>query len=767
MRVLYNDIKNLIENFNLSPYQLKELFENIGIEVENFIDLSEGLKDKVFAGIVKDLKLDGNLKILKVWTKVGEFQIITTAQVNINDKVVLALEGTKLKNGEEIRKKYIKSYLSEGMLLSEEEIGISDISDRVIILPSDFDLNEDVLNYLQLNDYLYELYIFPNRGDLMGLLGICYEIASYLNLSVKDIEMIKKENFEDVNFPIEIENNEGCFRYVGRIIKNVNVSDSPSYLRYKLYLLGFRSINNIVDITNYVMWEIGQPLHAFDLERINEKIIVRNARDGETIKCLDNVERKLSSEILVIADKYKPVAIAGIIGGEESAISNDTKHILLESAYFNKSYISRASRMLKLKTESSKRFEKGLNWEFVEIASKRASYLISKIANGILFNAIDVYKNKIEKKKIKVYLENVNKLLGLNLNQIEFDNILNRIGIKKIENEYEIPYHRDDLENYYDIAEEVCKHIGIENIPSNYEAKIIANISKIKKNVYENAINFLFPRGYYEAKTLSLISEQKAKVFYDNYLKISNPISLDMSVYRSYIISSLLDSLSINIRRNGYGLKLMEFGNVFRENKEFESLGIVVGGKKVKSYFEKEEYYSIYELKGDVEVLLNYLNYNYEFKISQRAFLRTCLDIYSDSKLIGFLGELKRSVLKLYDIKFPVYVCEIELDEIKPSYYEEFSKFPKIEKDISILLKKSEYYINLENQLKSLNVPYLYDFYLIDVYEGPSIDKDYRSFTFRLVFLSKERTLRDEEVNEIFMDIINKIEQMGYKVRRI
>lgn len=599
----------------------------------------------------------------------------------------------------------------------------------------------------------------------MGLLGICREISSYLNLSLKQLETLSEENLEVFEFPIEIENNKACFRYIGRVIKDVKISDSPYYLRYKLYLLGFRPINNVVDITNYVMWEVGQPLHAFDLEKINQKIIIRSARENEIIRCLDNVERVLTNDILVIADKDRPIAIAGVIGGEDTSISNYTKNIFLESAYFNKSYISKGSRLLKLKTESSRRFEKGLNWEFVDIASKRAAYLISKIAQGTVYKCIDVYKEEIKRKKIKFYVNNINKILGLNLDYVKLDSILERIGIKKLNQfEYEIPYHRDDIESYYDIAEEVSKHIGLENISSNYEAKIIPSF--LNKDIYDDAINFLFPRGYYEAKTFSLISEQKAKIFSDEYVKVLNPISLDMNVYRNYIISSLLDSLSINLRRNGYGLKLMEVGNVFRNNKELRSLGIVIGGRKIKKYFENDEYYSIYELKGDIEALMEYLNYKYEFKVSQKQFLRTCVDIYVNDNFIGFLGEMKRSILKLYDIKFPVYVCEIELGSRERSYFVEFSKFPKIEKDISILIKKDKFYAELENEIKSLNPPYLVEFYLIDVYEGPSISKDYKSITFRLVFSSQERTLKDEEVNDILMNIINQIEKRGYIVRR-
>ncbi|MEO0224677.1 MAG: phenylalanine--tRNA ligase subunit beta [candidate division WOR-3 bacterium] len=766
MKVLYNTIKEFIPDFNLSPIELKNFFEDIGIEVENFLDLSEGLKDKVFPAIVESIKYDGNLKILKVKTNFGEFQVITTADISLKDKVVLAIEGARLKNNQVISKRSIKNYISEGMLLSESEIGISEISDRIIKLPIDFDLNSNVLDYLQLNDYLYELYIFPNRGDLMGMLGICYEIASYLKMDVILPNLIDEE-LENFEFPIEIEEKDGCLRYIGTIIKNVKISDSPDVLRYRLHLLGFRSINNIVDITNYVMWEIGQPLHAFDLNKIDEKIIVRRAKNNESILCLDGTLRNLNNDILVIADKFKPIAIAGIIGGEESSINNETKDILLESAFFNKEFISKASRILKIKTESSKRFEKGLNWEFVEIASKRASYLIKKYANGKIYKPIDVYKEKIEKKKVIVNVEKINEILGTKLSENEIEEILKHFGIKRIsEKTFSIPYHRDDIENYYDLSEEIMKFLKIDKIPSNKEFKIF-DIPKYKKSIYEIAINFLFPRGYYEAKTFSLISEEKAKMFSNDYLRVLNPLSSEMNVYRNFIISSLMDALSLNIRRNGYGAKLLEFGKVYRNNKEFYSLGIVAGGKKIKNYFENEEFYSPYELKGDIEALFEFLNYHYRFEIAQKPFLKTCLEIYLDDENVGFLGEVKRSVLKFYNIKYPVYVCEVVLKDIKLSKYEEISKFPKIEKDISILIKKEDYYLNVEKFIKSLKIPFLVDFYLIDVYEGPSIGENYRSLTFRLVFNEKSRTLKDEEVNEVLMEIIQKLEGNGYKVRRI
>ncbi|MCS7245754.1 MAG: phenylalanine--tRNA ligase subunit beta [candidate division WOR-3 bacterium] len=772
MKILYKELKNAILEFNLSPYELKELFEEKGIEVESFRYLADGLKEHISPAIVESIEIDGNLKIVKIRTKFGYFQVITTAQIDIYEKAVFLREGAKLSSGEVISKKYIKrqgrEYVSEGMLASEKELGISNL-DRLIKLPENFKLDDNILEYLQLDDYIYELYIFPNRADLMGLLGIAREIASYLNLNIKIPDMLDEDELEHIGFPIEILDYDGCYRYMGRIIKDVKIKQSPDFLRYKLHILGFNTINNVVDITNFVMWEIGQPLHAFDLDKIYKKVIVRKSREKEKILCLDQIERELPEDVLLISDVNKPIAIAGIIGELESSISENTKNVFLESALFNKSYISKASRILKLKTQSSIRFEKGLNWDFVEIASKRAGYLLNKYANGKVYKAIDVYSKKIEKRKIYASLDEVNSILGTDITEEKLLEILRSIGIKKLsENLYEIPYHRDDIENIYDIAEEVMKHVGIENINSNYEVKILNTAIESKRyNVYSTAIDFLLPRGYYEAKTYSLISEKKAKLFSNNYLKVLNPISTEMNVYRNYVISSLLESLSLNIRRNSYGTKLMEYGSVYRNSMEIESLGIIIGGKKIRWYFESNEEHSIYELKGDISALLEYLNYNYEFKVSSRDFLRTCLDIYVDGKIVGFIGELRRSILKEYDIKFPVFACEIELIEPKQSIYKEISKYPRIEKDISIILSKNDYYASLEGLIREMHIPHLLDFYPIDVYEGENIGIGNRSITIRLVFGSDERTLKDEEVNYTLMEIINKLENKNYRVRRM
>ncbi len=755
-------------DFSLTPHELKDFLEDAGIEVEDFRDLSEGLRGKVFVGIVSEIvKEDGDLKVLRVDVgPVGSFQVVTTSPIGVGDRVVYAAPGAVLPDGTEIHKREIRGYTSEGMLLSEEELGLADRSEEVIRhLPPELPPGSDPLPYLRLNDYLYDLYITPNRPDLLGVLGIAHEIA-FLHGGEVRLPDIFQGSDGDFEFPIEIEDEEGCPRYTGRVIRNVKVGKSPDWLRYTLNLAGFRDINNVVDITNYVLWETGHPLHAFDLDKLREKILVRRARKGERILALDGVERELDEDILVIADAEVPVAVAGVIGGELSSVGDDTTNILLESAYFHPPLIARASRKLKVKTESSRRFERGADVEMAPFASHRATHLIRWLAGGQSGPLLDVYPRKIERRIVQVDPDRIIRFLGGD--SITRDTVretLLRMGAREVESwKFEIPSRRRDIETWQDISEEVARFAGYSTIPDDTTATI-SDVGDRGRTIYEEAVDFLVGRGYYEAKTYSFISPDKAKRFHPEPMKLANPLSEELSTLRPYVISSLLMALSENLRKSLTGARLVEWGSAFRDGESIE-LGMVLGGRRRSQYGQPEKY-DYFDLKGDVEALLDYLGLDYEFEPAEYPFFRVGARILSDGKEIGFIGEIKRSIARLYDIKQTVYAARLSLEGRPGMELKDISRFPPVFRDVSFIARADIPYSEIERIVSSIaeGIPYLDEVVLIDRYEGKPIEEGFVSYTFRLKFVSYDRSLTDEEVAGAFEKFVDALKSKGLKLR--
>ena len=767
MKLLYNVLRQYVD-FSLTPHELKDFLENSGIEVEDFRDLSGGLRGKVFVGVVDEIvKEDGDLKVLRVDVgPVGSFQVVTTSPIRVGDRVVYAAPGAILPDGTEIRRREIRGYASEGMLLSEEELGLADKSEEVIRhLPPELPPGSDPLPYLRLNDYLYDLYITPNRPDLLGVIGIAHEIA-FLHGGEVRIPDVFDGMDGDFQFPIEIADDEGCPRYTGRVIRNVKVGPSPDWLRYTLNLVGFRDINNVVDITNYVLWETGHPLHAFDLNKLKEQILVRRARKGERILTLDGVERELDEDILVIADAEVPVAVAGVIGGELSSVGDDTTEILLESAYFHPPLIARASRKLKVKTESSRRFERGADVEMAPFASHRATHLVRWLAGGQSGPLMDVYPRRIERRIVQVDPERIIRFLGSDgIDGETVRRTLVRMGAKEVGSwRFEIPSRRRDIETWQDISEEVARFVGYSSIPDDTTA-LISDVGDRGRTIYEEAVDFLVGRGYYEARTYSFISPDRAERFYPEPVKLANPLSEELSTLRPYVISSLLMALSENLRRSLTGARLVEWGSAFRDD-EYVEMGMVLGGRRRPQYGQAERY-DYFDLKGDVEALLDYFNLDYEFEPADYPFFRVGARILSGGEEIGFIGEIKRSIARLYDIKQTVYAARLYLKGKPESKLRDISRFPPVFRDVSFIARSDVPYSEIDRMVRAIatDIPYLDEVVLIDRYEGEPIEEGFVSYTFRLKFVSHERSLTDREVAEAFEKFVEALKSRGLKLR--
>ncbi|MEO0275697.1 MAG: phenylalanine--tRNA ligase subunit beta, partial [candidate division WOR-3 bacterium] len=468
MKITYNFLKEFVF-FEESPFEIAEILNSLGIGVKEIKSVGEKLENKLKVVKIEKISPLENKELYLCEINDGEknLQVVCGAK-NVREgmKTIYAPPGTEIK-GEIIGIREFGKIKSYGMLVSLDEIEIGEEREGIVEIEDDFKVGEDPFPKLFLPDYVLELEITPNRPDLLGIIGIAREIATYKRISFRLPKANPKINLEIPEFEIEVKDYDLCPRYTGRIIKNVKVKKSPLKLQIRLFLCGLRPINNVVDITNITMLETSQPLHAFDLDKLKEKIIVRRAKNGEKMLCLDGIERELDESILVIADKERPVAIAGIIGGEETKIDENTKNVFLESAYFNPISIRKSRRKLKIDTESSYRFERGTWWDGVSYASDRATKLLEEICGGISGIVTDVKKRDREERVVFLREERIEKVLGEKIGIKEAKEILNGLGLKVKSYESDkiffiIPSYRNDLSIEEDLIEEIARHYGYE-----------------------------------------------------------------------------------------------------------------------------------------------------------------------------------------------------------------------------------------------------------------------------------------------------------------
>ena len=784
MKILYNWLKDYID-LKIGPGELVELLDSLGIPVEEFKYLGEGLDKLVVGEIVsiKDHPKSQNLKVLEIFVGDDTIQVVSGAPgLYKGMRVVQAMPGTVLPNGMEIGEREIKGVKSYGMPLSEEELGLSDHSGTIIELPENMKAGESPLSFLQMDDYLYDLEITHNRGDLLGYIGIAQDIKAKTGFEL----IPPKVGIEDIpeigTFPVEIVAKDGCPRYTARIIKGVKVGPSPHWMRYRLALIGQRPINNIVDITNYVLFELGEPIHAFDLAKLDEKIVVRYAKPGEKFVTLDGVERELTEDVLVIADEEKPVAIAGIMGGEESGVKEDTEDLLIEAAYFSPITIRKGSMVLKLSTEASYRFERKVDPELPPLASNRIARLITDIAGGKVGPLNDVNYLKIKPAKIFLKKDYLDRLLGYHIPSKRVVEIFENLGFTVHENpegfETIVPTRRQDISLPADLVEEVARIFGYDNIPG----KIISTSGELvgrklrKKSDYFR--DFLIRLGLYEVKTIEFVGKKELNAFrFDekDAVKIKNPVNESYEFMRPILSMSVVQVVSTNWRRGLTPIRVFEAGKAFLWQGadilpiEDERICVMMTGKYPKTPFNAESTVDYYDLKATLDALSEEFGFDFELIPFDFNFLNIGARIIINGKDSGFIGELSTNISKLYDIKDYVYVLELTLSniEIKDKKFKPFPIFPAVKRDISILTDVETPYVELEKLLSSFESPLLRNFRLVDIYSGKPLPEGKKSLTFTLEFQSEERTLSDEEVDKEFEKLVTLLKNSGFYVRGI
>ncbi len=756
-----------------------------GCDIDSVVNYGEGLENVCVAAI-EDLTThpkDGRLQIATINIGKGKKQVVTAAKnIKTGDLVLFVPAGSKI-NKELIQEKDFSGVVSQGMFLSEEELGLTEKSEGVIVLEKNqFDPGGKVYRiqpgkrFSELFDCeILNLETTAIRSDWLSTLGIARELVRMFNKRIPPSEFIK-EKTEVVG--IEVQDRTACPLYTGRLIEEVTVKESPFWLKWRLYTHGINPINNIVDITNLIMLQFGQPLHAFDYDRLaGHRIIVRRAKPKEPFTTLDGTRLELNGQ-LVICDSEKPVALAGIVGGRESGIEADTKTVLLESAYFDPIVINRASRLLNIRTESSIRFEKGVDFIGVINASRVTAELLTHYA-GARRGRFQIVGRIPRPAKISVDFERIKSLLSIDINFSEFKNILRILdlsprGKKKVI--VSVPSYRNDLRWEADIAEEVARVYGYDRIPEVVSPRPVFEYKVDPLSQLESKVKVYFVgKGFYECCSFSLVSARELSMLgFDNFIRIKNPLSENYNALRPTLIINFLNNLKTNIDHFNFNLRLFEVGKVFEPSdeklpREKSFVGGICGGEYHPLHWTRSRAIDFFDVKGFVAGFFEYLkidNINYQpapFKFFTEDYSSLIL---IENRPIGCIG-----LLRLPFIDKNYYYFEVNLDEIvnriPVSIYLPLPRYPVVTRDLSFLVSEEMNSVTVLKLIRKNAGPLLKDLQVFDYYEGGNLPQGKKNLGFRLVFRSEERTLKDEEVDRIISHIVQIVsENTGAVLRK-
>lgn len=759
-----------------------------GSKVEKVDFYGENLENVVVGKILEIKQHENADKLIVTKVDIGEkvIQIVTGAQnVSEGDYIPVAVHGAKLPGGVKIKSGKLRGEVSEGMMCSAEELGIDphyvkeNSKDGILLLDFEdsYKLGKDVREVLGLNDALIEFEITSNRPDCRCILGIAREAAVTLGKNTKYPKVEVKESDEEIKFEINIENQDLCRRYSARMVRDVKIEPSPYWMQRKLIEAGVRPINNIVDITNFVMLELGQPMHAFDLKQVSTgKIVVRNAEDGEKFVTLDDTERELDKDMLVITNGERSLALAGVMGGANSEVTEGTTEILFESANFKAENVRATSKKLGLRTESSSRFEKGINQDLANLAVDRAAQLVELLGAGrVLKGVVDEYPTKHEPKSITVNVDRINRLIGVEIPASEMIAILESLEFKcelNSSNEIiaKVPSFRLDMEQEADFVEEIARIYGYDKIPTlELEGNPTIGMKTDKQKFSDTVKDSLVALGSDEILTYSFVSPRGIDKINEpkdsakhNFVKILNPLGEETSVMRTTLIPNMLDVVATNVSHRVEELSVFELGHIFEaaivEPNQLDRLCIGMYGKG-KDFFT---------LKGMVETVfekIGFAGYEIEPENNNTTFHPgRCAKIVYNNKNIGTLGELHPDVIENYNLGQRVYVAEIDIDSVfansdETALYKPLPKYPSTSRDIALVVKDNIYVKQIDDIISANGRGLIEDFKLFDVYTGDQIEKGYKSIAYSITYRSKDRTLTDEDVAKVHDKILSELSE--------
>ena len=779
-------------DIDVSASELGDILTMTGTKVETVEKQGEDIKNVVVGKILEIKKHPDADKLVVTKVDVGTeiIQIVTGApNIRVGDVIPVAKDGAELPGGVKIKKSQLRGIESNGMMCSIGELNLTlddypdQIEDGIMILGKKFEkkLGKDIIEVLNLNEEILEFEITPNRPDCLSIEGIGRETAVSLNKKFrnprKNIDEMKVPNKKELEgLTVDIEAPDLCYRYIARVVKDIKIEPSPEWLRRRLRACGIRAINNIVDITNYVMLEMGQPMHAFDINSIEGKhITVRRAKKGEKITTLDGEERQLNESNLVIADTKKPVAVAGVMGGENSGIENDTTTIVFESATFKGGSVRKTAKQIGLRTESSSRYEKGLSPENALRAINRAVELVELLkAGNPVDGKIDIYPTKQKINKIKIEPDRINSLLGINISEKEMIKTFEKLDIK-VENGYAIPpYFRQDVEMTADLAEEVLRFYGYDKLETTLAKSDTTVGLRTKEQGIQNTLeHYLVDSGLSEIYTYGFINEKelaKAKVSKDlnKYaIIIKNPLSEDYKLMRPTTVPSMLQILATNLNKKNKEVGLFDISRTYKNiDNKIENGDVPVEEKilTIGMYGDKVDFYS---LKGILENALQLVSVNrYDVKKetkNESYHPGRCAKLTVGQDEIGVFGEVHPEVLENYGLGTKVYLAELNITKIikyarDNKKYQPVPKFPAVERDIAVIVDNKVEIGEMERIISKRGKKLLESIELFDIYRSDKLGHDKKSVAFALKFRDAKRTLQDEEINALMEDIIKSLE---------
>ena len=797
MLVSYNWLKqytNVEDNANA----LAEKITRGGIEVEGVEYLAEEISNVVVGYVVSKEKHPDAEKLNVCQVNVGEeenLQIVCGApNVDAGQYVIVAKVGAKLP-GIKIKKAKLRGVESQGMICSLAELGLSksvvpkNYQEGIYVFETEQELGSDVVEVLGLNDYILDLSITPNRADALSMRGLTYELGALYNNKVDFNDVEKEENYEATSLQVAIES-DSCRNYVGQVVKNVEVKSSPLWLQTRLMNSGIRPINNIVDITNYVLLEFGQPMHAFDKDLVGDKIVVRDAKEGEVLETLDGEERKLQTTDLVITDGTRAIALGGVMGGKNTEVSEETKNIILESAYFNPTSVRRTSAAHGLRSDSSARFEKGIDPNMQKAALARAVELILELCPEAVVESSVGIVNKEEEKVVEITTSYINNYLGITLSTEEIVAILEGLSFTvEVTGEnlvVKVPTRRPDISIKQDLVEEVIRIYGYDNLASTLPkfSKTTKGGLTYSQRMVRDLRAVYASLGFNDTINYSLVSEEEATQYTleDHHkVRLLMPMTETHSTLRQSLVPGLLNTVQYNVARKQKDLKLLEIGRVFfgsgddniQPKETLYLSAALTGEERATKWLKESSSLDFFAAKGYLEVVFERLGLDekvtYRKSTLEGMHPGRFAEVYLGEKRIGFIGEVHPQVADKLGLN-TTYVFEINLDEVisegkvKPKY-EEVTKYPEITRDIAMLVDVKDEYQNIYNVVESVNSKLITKVELFDLYVGAELLVGKKSLALTITYSDKQKTLTDEEVTAVHDKVLAALTAYGAIIR--
>ncbi|MBD3182882.1 phenylalanine--tRNA ligase subunit beta [Candidatus Poribacteria bacterium] len=784
-------------DFDMSLSELSDKLTMVGLEVESIkIPPLEKLQKVVVGKIIKHESHPNADKLSLCTVSIGDGKELPIVCGAPNTRVglisPLALEGAELPNGLKIKAAKIRGQVSHGMLCSEPELGLGDDASGIMELSSELEPGTSIIEALGLDNPVLELELTPNRSDCLSILGVAREVSAITGNLLKkpDISFSESDKIASDLTSVTIEAPDLCRRYAARLITGIKIGPSPQWICRRLNDMGLRPINNVVDVTNYVLMEFGHPLHAFDFDLLKEKrIIVRRADYGEHITTIDDMERRLSNEMLVIADAEKPVAVAGVMGGAYSEVSEKTTNILLESAYFNPVSISKTAKMLGMHTEASHRFERGTDIKGLITALDRTAQLIQELAGGeICKGIVDAYPVPYTPVEVELRPERVNSMLGTDISIQQMEDHLKSIEFQVTQSENNlhvvVPSFRPDVEREIDLIEEIARLYGYDNIPvtmpvsevrTKSEDDIMMDLrNKARDAMVSCGLNEVINYSFHSPDVYDMIHmEEDSK--YRNVLVIRNPISENQSVVRTTLIPVILENIRYNFNQRTTDVGIFEIGKVFHpkddgskqpDEPEFIS-GAITGMINAQVWNQPTRPADFYDIKGVVEVLMDKMDVDeYLVRPSVHPSFQPgrSAEIVSGEIVLGNFGEIKRQILDNYEFEQNVYIFEIDFTKMltcttREIIFQSLPVFPSVYRDMAVVLPFDIPASDVVKTIKEVGGKLIRSLNLFDVYKGKQIRDGMKSLAYAIEYFSPEETLTDEKVDSIHNEIVSVLKQ--------